>query len=132
MWQWTALQLSRSKQATTQCLLVSGFNPGVDWDTLDYSKSPAIQNMPVTSQICEPDNGTKVKVRADGTVKVKGYAYSGGGNRIIRVDLTADGGKTWFEGTIDQQDTVKEPRHYGWTVWSANVKVIPVGILSDL
>ena len=79
--------------------------------------------MPVTSQICEPDHGTKVKVSADGTVKVKGYAYSGGGNRIIRVDLTSDGGKTWFEGTIDQQDTVKEPRHYGWTVWSANVKV---------
>jgi len=37
--------------------------------------------------------------------------------------LTADGGKTWFEGKIDAQDTVKEPRHYGWTVWSADVKV---------
>lgn len=100
-----------------------GFNPGVDWDTLDYSKAPAIQNMPVTSQICEPDNGSTVKVGSDGTVRLKGYAYSGGGNRIIRVDLTADGGKTWFEGKIDAQDTVKEPRHYGWTVWSADVKV---------
>ena len=38
--------------------------------------------------------------------------------------MTADGGKTWFEGKIDAQDTVKEPRHYGWTVWSADVKVI--------
>jgi len=100
-----------------------GFNPGVDWDTLDYSKAPAIQNMPVTSQICEPDNGSTVKVRPDGTVKIKGYAYSGGGNRIIRIDLTSDGGKTWFEGKIDQQDSVLEPRHYGWTVWSADVKV---------
>ena len=90
---------------------------------MDYSKSPAIQNMPVTSQISEPENGSAVKVGADGTVKVKGYAYSGGGNRIIRVDLTADQGKTWFEGTIEQQEPVKEPRHYGWTLWSAKVKV---------
>lgn len=101
-----------------------GFNPGVDWDTLDYSKSPAIQSMPVTSLICEPENGSTVKVSENGGVlKVKGYAYSGGGNRIIRIDLTSDGGKTWFEGRIDQQGSAREPRHYGWTAWSAEVKV---------
>ena len=100
-----------------------GFNPGVDWKTIDYSKSPSIQNMPVTSLICEPENGSTVKANQDGTIKIKGYAYSGGGNRIVRIDLTTDGGKTWFEGQIDKQDSAKEPRHYGWTFWSATVKV---------
>ena len=51
--------------------MYAGFNPGVDWDTLDYSKAPAIQNMPVTSQICEPDHGSTVKVGSDGTVRLK-------------------------------------------------------------
>ena len=32
-------------------------------------------------------------------------------------------GKTWFEGKIDEQDSVLEPRHYGWTIWSATVNV---------
>ena len=54
---------------------------------------------------------------------MKGYAWAGSGNRIIRVDLTADQGKTWFEGKLDEQDSVLEPRHYGWTIWSATVDV---------
>ena len=104
-----------------------GFGPGIDWDNLDYSKSPAIQNMPVTSLITEPEEGSKVKIGDDGSFKIKGYAWSGSGNRIIRIDLTADGGKTWFEGTIDQQDDGVEPRHYGWTLFSAKVTV-PEGV----
>lgn len=28
-------------------------------------------------------------------MSVKGYAWSGGGRGIVRVDVTADGGKTW-------------------------------------
>lgn len=31
-----------------------GFAPNVDWDTVDFSKSPAIQEMPVVSAICDP------------------------------------------------------------------------------
>ena len=26
---------------------------------------------------------------------VRGYAFSGGGHAIVRVDVSADGGKTW-------------------------------------
>ena len=32
-------------------------------------------------------------------------------------------GKSWFEAKLDEQDLVLEPRHYGWTIWSANMKV---------
>jgi sulfite oxidase len=73
------------------------FNPSVDWDTVDFSKSPAIQDMPVTSAICEPSNNTIVKVsKKDGNVlNVKGYAWAGSGNKIIRVDLTPDKGRLY-------------------------------------
>ena len=60
-----------------------GFNPSIDWDNVDFSKSPAIQNMPITSAICEPAQGAKVKPGQE--LKLKGYAWSGGGNKVIRV-----------------------------------------------
>ena len=32
-------------------------------------------------------------------------------------------GKSWFEAKLDEQDSVQEPRHYGWTIWSASLKI---------
>jgi hypothetical protein len=29
---------------------------------------------------------------------LQGYAYSGGGRGIVRIDVSADGGKTWKTG----------------------------------
>ena len=37
-------------------------------------------------------------------VAVRGYAYSGGGRNIIRVDVSADNGQTWHVATIDNPD----------------------------
>lgn len=99
-----------------------GFSPSTDWDTVDFSKSPAMQNMPVTSAICHPKNGDTVKVDDGGVVTVKGYAWSGGGSRIVRVDITADGGKTWQVAELNQGD-MAAGRHFGWTLWTAEVKV---------
>ena len=52
--------------------------------------------MPVTSLICQ----SKLQ---NGKLELKGYAWAGGGNRIIRIDLTTDHGETWCEGVIDSQ-----------------------------
>jgi sulfite oxidase len=43
--------------------------------------------------------------------------------RIIRVDLTTDKGETWFEAEFIAQGTSKEPRHFGWTLWKAEIEV---------
>ena len=48
-----------------------GFAPNVDWDTVDFSKSPAIQEMPVVSAICDPANQEAVRPR-EGKVSVRG------------------------------------------------------------
>eukprot|EP00088_Acartia_fossae_P005735 TRINITY_DN1258_c0_g1_i2.p1 TRINITY_DN1258_c0_g1~~TRINITY_DN1258_c0_g1_i2.p1 ORF type:complete len:571 (-),score=127.97 TRINITY_DN1258_c0_g1_i2:865-2577(-) len=102
-----------------------GFNPSTDWDTVDFTKSPAIQDMPVTSSICSPAGGSKVSGGQELTVS--GYAWSGGGRAIVRVDLTADGGKTWTQADSLVQDSARHPRHWGWTVWTGKVK-IPEGV----
>lgn len=99
-----------------------GFSPSTDWDTVDFSKALAIQAMPVTSAICTPMPDEKVKVNDKGHIKVRGYAWSGGGRRIVRVDLTTDGGKTWHVADLEQED-VPDGRHYGWSLWTANLPV---------
>lgn len=101
-----------------------GFSPTTDWDTVDFTTSPAIQNMPVTSAICSPRNGEEVSVsdKEGGFVIVKGYAWSGGGNKIVRVDVTADGGKTWQVADLEQGDEASG-RHYGWTLWTTKISV---------
>lgn len=38
---------------------------------------------------------------------IAGYAMSGGGRGIERVDISVDGGKTWMEASRYQKDDVK-------------------------
>ena len=71
--------------------------------------------MPITSVIC------KSKV-VDGQLELSGYAWAGGGSRVIRVDLTLDQGETWIEGQIKQNNDI-EPQHFGWSLWTAKVPV---------
>ncbi|KAJ8943701.1 hypothetical protein NQ314_009674, partial [Rhamnusium bicolor] len=100
-----------------------GVSPSADFDNVDFSKSPAIQELPLTSAICQPAENDTVDV-IDGHIFIKGYAWSGNGQKIVRVDVTADGGKTWYIADLYLQDTALPPQHWSWTLWSIN---IPVG-----
>ncbi|KZC12435.1 putative sulfite oxidase, mitochondrial [Dufourea novaeangliae] len=100
-----------------------GFSPSTDWDNVDFSKAPAIQEMPVISAICTPEPLQTVKVN-DGKINVKGYAWSGGGRKIIRVDVTNDQGKTWHTANLYAEDVnAKEGRHWSWTLWNIDLPV---------
>eukprot|EP00112_Aurelia_sp_Birch-Aquarium-sp1_P020642 Seg5373.2 transcript_id=Seg5373.2/GoldUCD/mRNA.D3Y31 product="Sulfite oxidase mitochondrial" protein_id=Seg5373.2/GoldUCD/D3Y31 len=98
-----------------------GFSPNIDWHNVDFSTAPAIQESPVTSAICSPKNGTTVH-QSDEEVAVSGYAYSGGGRGIIRVDVSADSGKTWHTANLKQVD---QPLHrmWSWTQWTAEIPI---------
>ena len=100
-----------------------GFSPSTDWDNVDFSKAPAIQEMPVISAICRPEPLEIVKVK-DGRIDVRGYAWSGGGRKIIRVDVTNDQGKTWHTADLHAQDmNAKEGRYWSWTLWNVNLPI---------
>jgi sulfite oxidase len=55
-------------------------------------------------------------------VTVKGYAYSGGGRGIVRVDVSTDGGKTWNAAVLNQP---KQPLYktFAWTFWEATLPI---------
>ncbi|CAG9861184.1 unnamed protein product [Phyllotreta striolata] len=99
-----------------------GFSPSTDWDTVDFTKSPAIQELPVISAICQPSEGSTVKVEQD-KITVKGYAWSGGGHKIVRVDVTVDGGKSWHVANFEHQDAALPPQHWAWTIWTVKIPV---------
>lgn len=100
------------------------FSPNVDWDSVDWNASPAIQNLPVTSAITSPAQGTLIERDGDDelTVLVKGYAWSGGGNGIIRVDVSIDGGQTWQDANLER---VKQDagRSWAWALWQCEVEI---------
>jgi len=81
----------------------------------------------VQAAICSPLDGSAVNIE-DGEVTVRGYAMSGGGRGIQRVDVTIDGGRTWYAASLNA-----EPQPYGrqwaWTIWEA---VVPLPTTSKI
>lgn len=103
------------------------FSPSVDWDNVDFSKAPAIQETPVQSAICSPQDGV-VLLAGTRDVTLRGYAYSGGGRGIVRVDVSADGGKTWHEAGLRDGASQDPYRAWAWVLWEANVPLPPAAV----
>ncbi|XP_077541565.1 sulfite oxidase isoform X2 [Haemaphysalis longicornis] len=100
-----------------------GFCPSTDWDTVDFTSAPAIQELPITSVVCSPAEGEAVTPQ-EGKVAVKGYAWSGGGRRVVRVDVSADGGENWTPAELQSEDTTLH-RAWAWTLWKLDLPVPP-------
>lgn len=113
-----SIQLSKTESPSHwQQKDYKSFSPDIDWDNIseeNWANSPAIQEAPVTSVICTAE---KMKDH----IKMNGYAWSGGGKEIIRVDVSCDGGKNWKEASLKPK--VMQPSKYGWTLWEASVLV---------
>lgn len=95
-----------------------GFSPATDWDTVDFRSAPAIQELPVQSAVTWPPEGATVG--ADGQVTARGYAWSGGGREVVRVDVSLDGGRTWQLATLRGGEGEEAPppgRAWAWKLW---------------
>ncbi|KAI6173931.1 Sulfite oxidase, mitochondrial [Aphelenchoides besseyi] len=102
------------------------FAPNVEsGNEIDYDSVPAIQEYPVQSAICTPAPETKVS--KDEPISMAGYAWSGGGRGIIRVEVSADGGKTWFSAKLIQDPDQDLDNMWAWTFWNVEIPV-PKGV----
>lgn len=75
----------------------------------------------MTSAILSPTPGHAIKAKG-GKVAVSGYALAGGGRAIIRVDVSADGGKTWTPARLLPVPEGLEQgyrRNWAWRHWQA-------------
>ena len=102
------------------------FGPNVGSANPNWESAPSIQEMPVQSAITSlRDISTTSKrdrqlLRENGheedSVIVEGYCYSGGGRAIVRVDVSADGGKTWHQAEL-LPDEAKGSKVWAWKRW---------------
>lgn len=102
------------------------FGPNVGSADPNWESAPSIQEMPVQSAITSlRDLSTMSKrdrqlLRENGheedSVIVEGYSYSGGGRGIVRVDVSADGGKTWQQAEL-LPDEAKGSKAWAWKRW---------------
>ncbi|KAB8360857.1 hypothetical protein FH972_024591 [Carpinus fangiana] len=114
------------------------FGPNIKNDP-DWSSAPAIQEMPVQSAVTAVrSSGSKISKGADRTNVIsthdadsertilEGYAFSGGGRTIVRVDVSTDGGRTW-----DQAELLASPsqgsKSWCWQRWQYSVPAGAVG-----
>ncbi|XP_050232739.1 sulfite oxidase [Mercurialis annua] len=102
------------------------FPPSVNWDNIDWSTRRPQMDFPVQCAICSLEDVTAVK---PGKVKVSGYAASGGGRGIERVDVSVDGGKSWVEASRHQKpgvpyisDETKSDK-WAWVLFEVTVDV---------
>lgn len=71
-----------------------------------------IQEMPVSSAIMSPYK--KQMILHNGTIHCKGWAYSGGGRWPERVELSADGGFSWY---VVPLENMSEKHKWTWRTW---------------
>uniref|UniRef100_A0A671N6G5 Sulfite oxidase n=1 Tax=Sinocyclocheilus anshuiensis TaxID=1608454 RepID=A0A671N6G5_9TELE len=100
-----------------------GFSPE------DFKSAPAIQELPIQSAITHPAEGTSGDC-SDREGTVKGYAWSGGGREVVRVDVSIDGGKTWHVAKLHTSDQEQHPapppppgRAWAWKLWEIDVPI---------
>lgn len=102
-----------------------GFSPNIDWNNVDFDSAPSIQELPVNSAICKPSNGESVTLSENGTIICRGYAWSGGGKPIVRVDISADKGQSWITATLinDRKSGSLLPE-WSWSLWEVGYLLI--------
>mmetsp|Transcript_20849 Transcript_20849/g.46852 ORF Transcript_20849/g.46852 Transcript_20849/m.46852 type:complete len:904 (-) Transcript_20849:42-2753(-) len=96
-----------------------------------YKPEYIINHMNLNSAMFEPRHMGILHLngpRAMKTMKVAGYGYVGGGNKVIRAEISLDGGKTWELTDLTRpEDEIADSRatdkHWCWSWWETEVNV---------
>jgi sulfite oxidase len=91
--------------------------PDVSADTVNWSAGVTINEMPLNAAICEPASWSELPA---GTVTLRGYAIATG-RRVTRVDVSADGGRSWRQATLEAHDGSP----WSWLFWNASLDLPP-------
>jgi sulfite oxidase len=83
-----------------------------------FTPNPTLPTSPASEVPCAPTTPAE-------PIALQGYAYSGGGRPIARVDVSLDGGKTWDQAelvndcapTADGKDTCFGNKAWAWKRW---------------
>lgn len=93
-----------------------------------YKPDYIINELNINSAMARPAHDEQLTISAEGVegdiYTISGYAYSGGGKKVIRAEISLDGGATWEGGVVTHPE---QPTEYGryWchALWSFDISV---------
>ena len=88
------------------------FPPQTNAQTADWNAGLQLSELAVNCVITLPRANETVA----GECVVQGYALSGGGRKIARVDVSSDNGNTWTTAQVTQSD-----QNWAWTFWETRL-----------
>ncbi|KAI0799857.1 sulfite oxidase mitochondrial precursor [Irpex lacteus] len=100
------------------------YNQQIGKQNVLISNGFSIQAMPVSSAIMEPRD--RDVIIHDGAIALKGWAYSGNGNWVERVEVSPDGGHVWYPCA---PENMTQKHYHAWRLWSIEVPVDAEGWL---
>jgi sulfite oxidase len=80
-----------------------------DASKIDSTKIPTMQEMPLQSAI------TNIRKENDKYI-VEGYAWTGSGDEITKVEISNDDGATWSSAGLNKELN-KNQKSWAWTIW---------------
>lgn len=91
-----------------------------------YKPEYLFNQLNINSAIVYPANGETLTLTGAGVYTIKGYAYSGGGRKITRVEISLDGGITWLLCKLDYPEeqyshAPKFGKYYCWMFWEYTI-----------
>jgi sulfite oxidase len=88
----------------------------IDKNQIDINSYYPINENPIQSAICS------VKEIKDNKLIIKGFAYSGGGRGILRVDVSIDKGKSWSIAKLKEGSEQNPIKSWAWTFWELEIE----------
>jgi sulfite oxidase len=129
-WLHKVILSDKESQKSWQQKSYRGFAPDItfegdlaDWPPPRLDQAPIVQEMPVQSLVCNPPQNSLLGMKGATDITVKGVAWSGGGRKVERVDVSIDGGKTWTAAELYKPIEQRRNRHWAWTQFS---KTLPL------
>jgi len=91
-----------------------------------YRPEYIFNELNINSAIAKPDHNEKINIKKNISkdYEMAGYAYTGGGRKITRVEISTDAGVNWELATLDRKE---KPTEYGmywcWVWWSYSLPI---------
>ena len=94
------------------------FAPDVNHDTVEWETGMMLGELSLNAVICSPPEGAQL---ATGMTTIRGYAMVGGERSVARVDVSIDGGATWYNA-----DLISAAHAWSWRLWQIELD-LPTG-----
>ncbi len=100
------------------------FPPHITKETVDWTKGLTLSEGQINSVICEPLDGAELEM---GATIARGYAMSGGGRSIERIEVSPDGGHNWVAAKLleprENAEVESNKRSWVWQLWECSIEL---------